>query len=144
MIQCPAHGTVSQASRRQAFTFTPPIVLFFMREGLAWRSSQSLPIVMITFITGWRVRVGMRSPSLCMAQLSLQVVYLSLHGLLIILSLGYVTAHTRVAPAGLSGVHTSLSKPSILLISTTLRVGKVTLLLGSSRFRLMGACSMRA
>ena len=79
-----------------------------------------------------------------MAQLSLQVVYLLLHGLLIILALGYVTAHTRVASASLSGVHTSLSKPSILFISITLRVGKVTLLLGSSRFRLMGACSMRA
>ena len=98
-----------------------------------------------------------------MAQLSLQIVYLSLHGLLFILSLGYVTpnffwlhgpvvilslehvtAHTRVAFASLSGVHTSLLKPSILFISVTLRVGKVTLLLGSSRFRLMGACLMRA
>ena len=79
-----------------------------------------------------------------MAQLSLQVVYLSLHGLFVILSLGYVIAHTRMAFASLSGVHTSLSKPSILFISITLRVGKVTLLLGSSRFRLMGACSIMA
>ena len=79
-----------------------------------------------------------------MAQLSLQVVYLSLHGLLIILALGYVAAHTRMAFASLSGVRTSLSKPSILFISITLRVGKVTLLLGSSRFRLMGAYLMKA
>ena len=79
-----------------------------------------------------------------MAQLSLQVVYLLLHGLLIILALGYVTAHTRVASASLSGVHTSLSKPSIFFISITLRVGKVTLLLGSSLFRLIGAYSVRA
>ena len=76
-----------------------------------------------------------------MAQLSLQVVYLLLHGLLIILALGYMTAHTSVASASLSGMRTSLLKPSI---SITLRVGKVTLLLGSSRFRLMGTCLMRA
>ena len=97
-----------------------------------------------------------------MAQLSLQIGYLSLHGLLIILSLGYVTlnffwlhgpvvilslehvtAHTRIAFAGLSGVHTSLSKLSILFILITLRVRKVTLLLGSSWFRLMEPCLMR-
>ena len=74
-----------------------------------------------------------------MAQLSLQVVYLLLHGLLIILALGYVTAHTRMVFASLSGIHTSLSKPSILFISITLRVGKVTLLLGSGQFKLMGS-----
>ena len=113
-------------------------------RGLTWKGSQSLPIVIIAFLIGGQVRVRMRSPSLCMMQFSLQVVYLSLHGLLIILALGYVTAHTRVAPASLSDVHTTLSKLSILFISITLRVGKVTLLLGSSRFRLMGACSIRA
>ena len=144
LIQCPAHGIVSQAPWRWAFTFTPPVVPFFMREGLAWRSSRSLPIVTIAFIIGGHVRARMRSPSLCVAQLSLQVVYLSLHGLLIILVLGYMTAHTRVASASLGGVCSSFSKPSILFISITLRVGKVTLLLGSSGFRLMGACLMRA
>ena len=141
----------------------PSVVLFFVREGLTLRSSRSLPIVIIAFIIGRHVRARMRSPSLCMAQLSLQIVYLSLHGLLIVLSLGYmtpnffwlhgpvvilslehVTAHTRVASAGLSSVHTSLSKPSILFILVMLRVGKVTLLLGSSRYRLMGARLMRA
>ena len=119
-------------------------MLFFMRESLAWRGSRSLPIVIIAFIIEGHVRARMRSPSLCMVQLSLQVFYLSLHGLFIILSLGYVTAHTRIAFASLSGIHTSLSKPSIFFILITLRVGKVTLLLGSSRFKLMGACSMRA
>ena len=89
--------------------FTPLVVLFFMREGLAWRGSRSLPIVIITFIIRGQVRARMRSPSLCMAHLSLQVVYLSLHGLFIVLSLGYVTAHTRMTSASLSGVYTSLS-----------------------------------
>ena len=82
-------------------------------------------------------------PSLCMAQLSLQVIYLSLHGLFIILSLGYVTAHTGMASASLCGVYAPLLKPSILFILIMLRVGKVALLLGSGRLRLMGACSMR-
>ena len=123
--------------------FAPLVMLFFMR-GLTWKGSQSLPIVIITFLIKGQVRVRMRSPSLCMMQFSLQVVYLLLHGLFVILSLGYMTAYMRKASASLSGVYTSLSKSSILFISITLRIGKVTLLLGSSRFRLMGACSIRA
>ena len=115
-----------------------------MKESLAWRGSRSLPIVIIAFVTRCHVRAKMRSPSLCMVQLSLQVVYISLHGPFVILSLGYMTAHTRMASTSLSGVHTSLSKPSILFILITVRVGKVTLLLGSSQFRLMGAYSIRA
>ena len=114
-----------------------------MKEGLALRGSRSLPIVIIAFIIGGQVRVRMGLLSLCMVQLSLQVVYLSLHGLFIILSLGYVAAHTRIAFTSLSGIYTSLSKPSIFFISITPRVGKVALLLGPNRLRLMGACSIR-
>ena len=101
-----------------------------------------MPIVIIAFIIEGQVRVRMRSPSLSMTQFSLQVIYLSLHCLFVILSLGYVATYTRMAFASLSGVYTSFSKPSILFISITLRVGKVALLLGPSRLRLMGACSM--
>ena len=114
-----------------------------MREGLAWRGSRSLPIVIIAFIVGGQVTVRKRSPLLCMAQFSLQVVYLSLHGLFVIFSLGYVTAYMKMASASLSGVYIPLSKPSILFVSITLEVGKVALLLGSSWLRLMGACLMR-
>lgn len=143
LIQRPAHGIASQAPKSWAFTFTPSVVLFFIREGLTWRSSRSLLVVIIAFIIGEHVKARMRPLSLCMEKLSLQVIYLSLHGLLIILSLEYVTTPTRVASAGLSGVHISLSRPSILLISITLRVRKVTLQLGSSQFRLIGVCLMR-
>ena len=79
---------------------------------------------------------------LCKVQLSLQVIYFSLHGLFVIPSLGYVTAHTRMASAGLSGVYTPLPKPSVLFIPNMLRVLEITLLLGSGRLRLMGACPM--
>ena len=135
---------MSQAPRRWAFAFAPLAMLFLMRESLAWGGSRSLPIVIIIFIIMRRVRARMRLPSLCMAQLSLQVIYLSLHGLFIILSLGYVIAHTRMASASLSGVYAPLSKPFVLFVLITLRVWKVALLLGSSRLRLMGAYSISA
>ena len=64
----------------------------------------------------------MRLPLLCMTQLSLQVIYFLLHGLFIILSLGYMAAHTGMAFAGLSGVYASLPKPSILFVPAMLRV----------------------
>ena len=91
-----------------------------------------MPIVVIVFIIVRHVRARMGLALLCLAQLSLQIVYLSLHGLFIILFLGYVTAHTGMASASLSGVYASLSKPSVLFVSVTLRVWEVTLLLGSS------------
>ena len=143
--------------------FTSPIVFFFMGEGLTWGSPQSLSIVVVTFIVGGRVKLGTRLPLLCMVQFSLQIVYFSLHGPLIvlflrhvapnffllrgpvvILSLKHVAAHVRVAPAGLSGVYASLSKPSILFISITFGVKEVTLLLEFGWFELMEACLMRA
>ena len=138
-------------------------MLFFVGEGLAWRSPQSLPIIVITFIIEGYVMPGMGWPSLCMVQLHLQVFYLLPHGPLIILSLGcmgfnlfwlrylvvvlsleHMVAYTRMAFAGLSGVHTSLPEPSIFFIVSMLRVGEITLLLGFGWFGLMGACLMRA
>ena len=122
-----------------------------------------MSIVIVTFIIGRHVKPRMRLPLLCMVQLSLQIVYFSLHGPLIvlflrhmapnffwlqgpvvILSLKHVTTRAGVALAGLSGVYASLSKPSILFVSITFGVRKVTLLLGFGWFGLMGACLMRA
>ena len=77
-----------------------------------------MPIVVIVK----RVKARRGLSSLCMTQLSLQVIYFSLYGLLIILSLGYVTAHTGLASASLSGVYAPFPKPSILFVSVTLRV----------------------
>ena len=122
-----------------------------------------MPIVVIIFIIGGRVKSGTRLHLLCMVQLSFQIVYLSLHGLPIVLflrhmacnflllqgpdvisSLKHVAARARMAPAGLGGVYTSLSKPSILFVSAALGVEEATLLLGFGWFELMGACLMRA
>ena len=134
-----------------------------MGEGLIWGTPRSLSIVVVTFIVRGRVKLGTRLPLLCMVQLSLHIIYFSLHGLLIILflrhmapnffwlrglvvilSLKHVTAHARVALASLSGVYASLSKPSILFISITFGVKEVTLLLEFGWFELMEACLMRA
>ena len=79
---------------------------------------------------------------MCKVQLSLQVIYFSLHGLFIISSLGYVTAHTGMASASLSGVYAPLLKPSVLFIPAMLRVCEITLLLGSGQLGLMGAFPM--
>ena len=123
---------------------TPSVVLFFVRKCLTWGSPRSLPIVIVTFIIGGYVRPRMRSPSLCIAQLSLQIVYLSLHGLLIVLFLGYMTpnffllhglvvilslehatAHTRIAFASLSGVCTSFSNLPFSSFRSHSRLGKL-------------------
>ena len=96
-----------------------------------------MPIVVVIFVVERCVWGRGGLSSLCKAQLSLQVIYLSLHGLLVIPSLGHVTTHTGMASAGLRGVYASFSKPFVLFISITLRVRKVDLLLGSSQLRLM-------
>ena len=80
--------------------------------------------------------------SLCKSQPSLQVIYLSLHGSFVILSLGHVTTRTGMASAGLRGVYTPFSKPSIFFIPAMLRVREITLLLGLGWLRLMGTCSV--
>ena len=149
LIQCPAHGIISQAPRRWASVPTPLVVFFFMGEGLTWGSPRSSSIVIVTFIVKGCVKPRTRLPLLRMVQLSFQIAYFSLHGPLIllflrhmgpnffwlrgsvvILSLKHVTACARVALAGLSGVYASLSEPSILFVLITLGVRKVTLLLG--------------
>ena len=122
-----------------------------------------MPIIVITFVIEGYVMPGMGWPSLYMVQLHLQVFYLLPHGSLFILSLGcmalnlfwlrdpivvlsleHMVAHTRMAFAGLSGVHTSLPEPSIFFTSSALKVEEITLLLGFGWFGLMGACLMRA
>ena len=80
--------------------------------------------------------------SLCKAQPSFQVIYLSLHGLFVIPSPGNVTTHTGMASAGLRGVYAPFSKPFVFFIPAMLMVWEITLLLGSGWLKLMRACSM--
>ena len=94
-----------------------------MRESLAWGGPGPLPVVVIIFVVERCVCAeGGGLSSLCKAQPSLQVIYLSLHGSFVILSLGHVTTRTGMASAGLRGVYTPFSKPSIFFIPAMLRV----------------------
>ena len=81
-----------------------------------------MPMVVIVFIVKKRVRARRGLSSLCKAQLSFQVIYFSLHGPFVIPSLGYVTAHTRMASASLSGVYSPFSKPFVFFVPAMLRV----------------------
>ena len=99
-----------------------------------------MPVIAILFIIKGYVRIGRRPPPPCMAQFLFQVIYLLLHGLVAILSLGYMTAHLGVAFACLGGIHTPFSIPFILLILFMIRARKITLLLGSYGFYLLGTC----
>ena len=104
-----------------------------------------MPVVVIIFIVEGCVSAGGGGLfSLCKAQPSLHVIYLSLHGSFVILFLGHVITHAGVAFAGLRSIHAPLSKPSVLLVPAMLRVWKIPLLLGSGELRLMGACSVGA
>ena len=71
-----------------------------------------------------------------MTQSLFQVVYLSLLGLTVVLSLGYVTTYLGMALARLSSMHTSLLIPFITLI--LLRVRRITLPLRPNGFCPLG------
>ena len=101
-----------------------------------------MPIVVIVFIVERCVWAKRGLSLLCKVQLSLQVIYLSLHNLFVIPSLGYVTAHMGMASAGLCGVYAPFPKLSVLFVLAMLKVWEITLLLGSGWLRLMGACPM--
>ena len=72
--------------------------------------------------------------------ISFQVIYLLLHGLVAVLSLGYVTAHLGVAFARLGSIHTPLLIPFIPLILFMFRAKRITLSLGPYGFYLLGTC----
>ena len=61
-----------------------------------------------------------------------------LHGLVVVLSLGYATTHLGVAFACLGGIHTPLPIPFILLVLFMLKARKITLLLGPYGFCPLG------
>ena len=65
-----------------------------------------------------------------------QVIYLLLHGVVVVLSLGHVIAHMGVAFARLGGMYTPLSIPFIT--SILLRIKKITLSLGPCGFCSLG------
>ena len=140
----PCLGVVPHALWRGTSALALLVTLLLVGESLAWGSPGSLPIVAIIFIVEGCVSAGGGLSSLCKAQPFLQVVYLPLHGSFVVPFLGHVATHAGVTSAGLRGIHAPLPKPSLFLVPTMLRVWEITLLLGSSWLRLMGACFVGA
>ena len=99
-----------------------------------------MPVVSIFVVIRGHVRTGRRLPLLRTAQFLFQVIYLLLHDLIVVSSLGYATAHLGVAFARLGGIHAPLLIPFILLILFMIRAIKITLLLGSYGFCSLGTC----
>ena len=108
LIQGFIHGIITQALTRWSLVLPSMMVLVFIREGLTWGSSWSPPVIAVLFIIRGYVEAGRRPPSLCMAQSLFWVVYLLLHGSMVVLSLGYATAHLRGAFVHLGDMHTPL------------------------------------
>ena len=132
LIQSFVHGIITQTLTRQALMSPFMTLLFFIKEGFTWGSSWSSPVTDILFLIRGYVGAGRGPPLLCMAQPLFQVVYLSLHGLTVVLPLGYATTYLGVALACLSSMYTSLSVPSIAHI--WLRVRRIILPLRPNGF----------
>ena len=75
-----------------------------------------MPIVSVFVVIRGHVRTGRRLPLLHTTQFLFQVIYLLLHDLIVVSSLGYAIAHLGVAFTRLGGIHAPLSIPFILLI----------------------------
>ena len=78
-----------------------------------------------------------------MAQFLFQVIYLLLHDLIVVSSLGYATAYLGVSFAHLGGIYAPLSIPFILQILFMIRASKITLSLGPYGFYPLGTCLAR-
>ena len=138
LIQNFIHGIITQALTRWVLVSPSMPLLFFIREGFAWGSSWSPLVTDVLLLIRKYVKAGRGPSSLCMAQSLFQVVYLSLHDLTVVLSLGYATAHLGMALARLGGMHTPLSIPFIAPI--LLRVRKTSLPLRPYGFCSLGIC----
>ena len=101
-------------------------LFFLIGEGFTWWGSRPSPVFVILFIAS--VRTGGRTPSLCSAQLPLQVVDFLLESPIIAPLLGCITFPSRTASARMRGIYATLS--SLVLISFPFEVKKVVLLLG--------------
>ena len=136
LIQSFNYGIITRALTGWALMSPSMTLLFFIREGFAWGSSWSPPVTdVLLFIRGY-VGTGRGLHLLCMAQSPFQVIDLSLHGLTIVLSLGYATTYLGMALACLGSMYTPLSIPFIALI--LLRVRRITLPLRPNGFCSLG------
>ena len=82
-------------------------LFFLIGEGFTWWGSRPSPIFVVLFVVG--IRTGGRTPSLCSAQLPLQVVDFLLESPIIAPLLGCITFPFRTASARMGGINAALS-----------------------------------
>ena len=101
-------------------------LLFLIGESFTWWGFRPSPVFAVLFIAG--VRTGGGTPSLCSAQLPLQVVDFLLESPIIAPFLGCMTSPSRAASTRMGGIYATFS--SLVLISFPFKVKKVVLPLG--------------
>ena len=131
LVQRFVHGLVSKTFVWWTLILTPMATIFLVAwESFAEWSSRSLPVRGIFCIFRRRFRPKRWSPSLCVTQLLLQVINLTLH-VTLILCMGNMTFPTCLTPISMRGLHTSF------MISPLLKVHNWVIMLGTPWFRLV-------
>ena len=105
--QCLFHNVSSYSFARRVPAFPSMKMLFLTWEWIALWSSRPLSIYNIFFIIGRDIRTGRRLLLLCLTELLLQVINLSLHGFIIILLVGYVAFPSKTASTRVGDMHTA-------------------------------------
>ena len=140
LTQCLFHNVSSHSFARRASMFSPVMALFIIGEGFAWWSSWPLSVNSVLFIIGRDIEVGRGSPLLCLMELLLQVINLSLHGFIIISLVGDVASPLKAASTCMGGMYIAFS--IFFPISFTFEIEEIILLMKVHRFRLMWTCLM--
>ena len=133
LIQCLVHGIITQSLARWALIPPCKAQLLLVRKIFTQGSSQPPSVADVLLLIRGRIWVGGRLLLPCMAQLSFQVFYFSLHGLMIVSPSGYKTTYLGTTLAGLGSMYASLMIPSIAWICS--RVRRIILPLRANRFR---------
>ena len=140
LTQCLFHNVISHSFARRAFTFSLVMALFIIGEGFAWWSSWPLSVNSVLFIIGRDIEAGRGSPLLCLMELLLQVINLSLHGFIIISPVWDVASPSKATSTCMGGMYTVFS--IFFPISFTFEIEEIILLMKVRRFHLMWTCLM--
>ena len=140
LTQCLFHNVSFHSFARRASAFFPVMALFIIGEGFAWWSSWPLSVNSVLFIIGRDIRAGRGSPLLCLMELLLQIIDLSLHGFIIISPVGDVASPSKTASTCMGGMYIVFS--IFFPISFTFKIEEIILLMKVRRFHLMQTCLM--
>ena len=140
LTQCFFHNISSHSLARRASAFPSVKALFIIGEGFAWWSSWLLSVHSVLFIIGRDIGAERGSLLLCLTELLLQVVNLSLRDFIIISLMGDVAFLSKTTFTCVDGMYITLL--IVFLISFTFKIEEIILLMNIRRFRLMRTCLM--